>query len=83
MAQLLRRELMDDDGENLAVRWFLVLYGGMRAPSVGQMREHLEVCGFPDCWPQWVKEAQAVEHLTKSGAQLWLRHLFALENDLG
>jgi hypothetical protein len=35
--------------------------------------------GFPGHWPAWVTEAHADEFLTKSAAQAWLRHLFALE----
>lgn len=69
-------ELLDDDGENLAVRAFLSLYGCTNVPSTDQMRRHLVASGFDECWPDWAAEDQ---HLTKGGAQAWIRHLFALE----
>lgn len=68
--------LMDDEGENRAVRAFLMQYG-TSGLTVGAMRLHMERCGFPE-WPHWVKQQDGA-HLTKAGAQLWLRHLFALE----
>ncbi len=74
-----RRELMDEDGENLAVRTFLQLYGTNRGVEVGRMREHMRMSGWGDCWPDWVYDAFDSEHLTKGGAQSWLRYLFALE----
>lgn len=66
---------IDDDGENRAVRCFLMLYGqhGVTAQS---MKAHMVASGHP-YWPDWVDEAPG--HLTKGGAQLWLRLLFALE----
>jgi hypothetical protein len=71
-------DLIDkDDGENRAVRWFLACYGGASGVTVGAMKRHLTNCGYP-FWPTWVAE-QDREHLTKGGAQHWLRHLFALE----
>jgi hypothetical protein len=71
-------ELLDpSDGENLAVRWFLACYGSVPGISVGTMKRHLTNCGYP-FWPAWAAE-QDREHLTKGGAQNWLRHLFALE----
>ena len=69
--------LLDDDGENRAVRAFLMMYGEPGF-TVGAMRFHMEMCGFPH-WPEWVTEG-STSHLTKAGAQLWLRHLFALED---
>lgn len=73
------RELLDDDGENRAVRCFLSMYGCMNSPSVKSMKIHLEHSGFNDCWPAWVTDPANAGHLTKGGAQHWLRHLFALE----
>ena len=74
------RELLDpNDGENLAVRGFLLFYSGGARASVGAMRTHMTNYGFPGHWPAWVTEAHADEFLTKSAAQAWLRHLFALE----
>jgi len=74
------RELLDDDGENRAVRAFLLMYGGTEGGSIGKMRRHLEHSGFENCWPEWVGAAPYNQHLTKGGAQAWIRHLFALEN---
>lgn len=72
------KQLLDEEGENQAVRTFLLLYGGCQSPSVKQMREHLRLAGFDGCWPEWAATYDH-HHLTKAGAQLWLRHLFALE----
>jgi hypothetical protein len=70
------RDLMDEDGENRAVRCFLMQYG-VAGLTVGAMKAHMRLSGYPD-WPEWV-EGQESGHLTKGGAQHWLRHLFALE----
>lgn len=70
------RELLDEDGENQAVRCFLMLYGGTNSPTTKQMRNHLDACGYP-YWPEWASGDDG--HLTKGGAQDWLRHLFSLE----
>ncbi len=68
------------DGENRAVRCFLMLYGNTGgSTSVKSMKIHLEHSGFNDCWPSWVIDPANAGHLTKAGAQDWLRHLFALE----
>ena len=73
------RDLIDTDGENRAVRSFLMLYG-QPGLTVGAMRKHLIALGFPH-WPEWVEFGGPGDaaHLTKGGAQHWLRHLFALE----
>lgn len=71
------RDLIDSDGENRAVRAFLLLYGGSAGVTTTQMRRHMEASGYP-LWPEWA--AHADRHLTKGGAQDWLRHLFALES---
>ncbi len=71
------RKLLDDDGENLAVRTFLLRYAGGSC-TVGQMREHLELSSWTGMWPEWVDEYPH-DHLTKCGAQAWIRHLFDLE----
>jgi hypothetical protein len=71
------RDLMDDDGENRAVRSFLALYGGTNSVTTHRMREHLAMSGFANCWPTWTVDDM---HLTKGGAQNWLRFLFALES---
>ena len=73
-------DLIDkDDGENRAVRAFLMLYGGACGVTCGQMLDHLTNSGFPHA-PYWVV-GQRSAHLTKGGAQSWLRHLFALESE--
>jgi len=71
------RTLMDTDGENRAVRCFLMIYGA-QSLTVGEMMKHMERCGYP-LWPDWVAEAAPTGHLTKGGAQHWIRHLFSLE----
>jgi hypothetical protein len=74
----MRTSLIDpQDGENLAVRCFLMLYTG-GATMVRDIREGMRTAGFPH-WPEWV-EADDAGSLSKLGAQNWLRHLFALEN---
>jgi hypothetical protein len=67
------RELLDEDGENLAVRAFLMLYGTPGLSAL-KMKKHMIASGHP-YFPDWVDDV----HLTKAGAQLWLRQLFALE----
>lgn len=69
------RDLLDSDGENRAVRAFLMLYG-CGNPTAKQMAEHMRLSGF-NFVPDWVERSPG--HLTKGGAQLWLRMLFALE----
>jgi hypothetical protein len=72
------RDLVDqDDGENRAVRSFLALYGA-NTVSVGAMKAHMRAYGWDNCWPTWAEPMER-EHLTKGGAQHWLRFLFALE----
>ena len=70
-------EMVDDEGENQAVRMFLALYGGACGVTSEQMRKHLTMAGFDGAWPEWANSNNG--HLTKAGAQLWIRHLFALE----
>jgi len=72
-------KLLDEDGENKAVRWFLACYGGGGDKSIGTMKLHLEMSGFGGCWPKWCNTEHPSAHLTKGGAQLWIRHLFNLE----
>jgi len=67
----------DAEGENKAVRSFLMLYG-QPGLTVGQMKKHMARSGFTS-WPEWVETEPHGAHLTKAGAQLWIRHLFALE----
>lgn len=79
MAEALIDEL---DGENLAVRGFLVFYGGACGVTLGSMKAHMTAYGFPH-WPSWVDDNPCGTHLTKGGAQSWLRHLFDLEKTNG
>jgi hypothetical protein len=69
-----------DDGENRAVRAFLTAYG-TPGLMVIDMKRHMERSGFP-LWPAWVADPVTPEtaHLTKAGAQAWLRYLFRLES---
>lgn len=69
--------LMDSDGENRAVRFFLAFYGGNSGIRIVQMMKNLGMAGVP-YWPDWC-DAESSSHLTKAGAQLWLRYLFDLE----
>jgi hypothetical protein len=68
--------ITDEEGENLAVRCFLMQYG-TPGLTVGTMKRHMRLCGYP-LWPEWAED-QDGQHLTKAGAQLWIRYLFALE----
>lgn len=70
---------MDDEGENRAIRSFLSAYQNPSVTTV-QMRDQMEMCGWDGCWPSWVSNARDGEGLTKSGAQIWIRHLLALES---
>jgi hypothetical protein len=72
------RPILDTDGENRPVRWFLAAYGGCCGMTVSGMKTHLKNCGYP-FWPEWCNTEQPTAHLTKGGAQLWLRYLFDLE----
>lgn len=74
--EAMKLEMVDDEGENQAVRMFLALYGGACGVTAEQMRKHLKMAGFDHAWPIW---ATADGHLTKAGAQLWIRHLLELE----
>lgn len=72
-------EALMDDGENQAVRVFLMLYGCTSNVMVHDMCRHLAESGFDGYWPEWVADTRSETHLTKAGAQDWLRHLFSLE----
>jgi hypothetical protein len=73
-------ELMDGR-ENRAVRAFLMRYGHPGL-TVGAMQRHMNQSGFSH-WPAWAEAGASAQHLTKAGAQDWLRHLFALERLAG
>lgn len=76
------RELLDDEGENRAVRSFLMQYG-LPSLTVGAMRRHMVLSGWGAKYcPAFVNNSTATagEHLTKAGAQIWIRHLFGMES---
>lgn len=76
-----RIDLVDEsDGENRAVRSFLSQYSCDNSITIGGMRRHMELSGWEDCWPGFVNVASNDKlHLTKGGAQYWIRYLFDLE----
>jgi hypothetical protein len=74
-------KLLDDEGENQAVRSFLKAYG-TPGLTVGAMKNHMRLSGYAGLWPDWVGK-ESGQHLTKAGAQLWLRHMFAAEVEQG
>ncbi len=69
--------LLDSDGENKAVRCFLMLYGS-NGLTVGKMRQHMTRCGYP-LWPHDFNALSGEEHLTKADAQTWIRYLLDRE----
>ena len=72
------------DGENQAVRIFLMFYGNPGL-TIGGMASSLRRAGWEHTTPDWAVNL-APQHLTKGAAQAWLRHLFKLEeqkDDLG
>lgn len=73
------RDLMrDEDGENRALRSFLLQWG-LPGLTVDNMKRHMEMSGWQNMWPKWVDVVHPKEHLTKAGAQLWIRHILSLE----
>ena len=74
----MREDLVDDEGENRALRAFLSIYANSNgATMVGTMARHMECLGWDDN-PTWIDE-NPHSNLTKAGAQLWIRHLISLE----
>jgi hypothetical protein len=74
------RDLLDDDGENRALRAFLLYYQNGGDKSVGAMRAYMQLSGWHGCWPDWVARDPDSAHLTKAGAQQWIRHLIDIES---
>lgn len=70
--------LVDEDGENMAVRAFLQQFQGNHLITSGQMLQHLKWLGFDLALPEW---ANPDLHITAGEAQAWLRLLFTLETD--
>lgn len=77
LEQVLAAPVQDAEVENMAVRSFLMLYG-QPGVTVGQMKKHMSMSGFKS-WPAWVETEHDGAHLTKAGAQLWIRYLFSLD----
>lgn len=67
------------DGENQAVRIFLMFYGNPGL-TIGGMASNLHSAGFGHTVPDWALNAGS-KHFTKGAAQAWLRHLFKLEEN--
>lgn len=70
------RNLLDEDGENMAVRSFLMQYSCDRSISCAAMAQHMKRSGFEETTPDFV---HGPAHMNKAMAQAWLRHLFSLE----
>ena len=73
-----QKHLVDEEGENIALRMFLAIYGGNRGVTTKMMRNALRMSGYDGAWPDW---ANKDIHLTKAGAQLWIKHLIDLEDN--
>lgn len=65
--------------ENQAMRNFLMFYGDNSGVTVEGMRENMRLSGNPGCWPEWVNVESG--HLTKSGAQDWIKYLLLYTNN--
>ena len=76
------RELLDSDGENRALRSFLMQYSCDRAITVAAMVQHMFRSGWDSqYWPHFARQVESASlHLTKAGAQIWIRHLLSLES---
>lgn len=80
MNRVQTQEILDADGQNLAVRSFLLMYSCDRVISMAEMRNHMKMAGWGDMWPDLVSDARGDQNLTKACAQTWIRHLFSLED---
>lgn len=71
------KKLIEDDGENRAVRGFLL---GLECniKSSEEMKTHMKRYGTP-YWPEYFNTVKVAD-LTKFDKQEWLRYLFYLEN---
>jgi hypothetical protein len=56
-------------------------YSCDRAITVAAMGQHMNRSGWPsEYWPPFARSVDSAgQHLTKAGAQLWIRHLISLE----
>lgn len=73
------RSIVDEDGENQPIRTFLMHYQHSPSITTSQMKDCMELAGWNRLWPDWVNEEPNTAHLTKGGAQSWIRYLFELE----
>lgn len=69
--------MMDEDGENQALRSFLLLYSG-GVQTYGNCR-CMRLGGYEYAIPEWAKESPASAHVTKAAAQEWIRFILSLE----
>lgn len=74
-----RAALIDTDGENRALRSFLLQYTCDRPTTVGAMLAHMNRSGWRGMAPAFALSVRPETHLTKGGAQVWIRHLLSLE----
>lgn len=79
-ADMSDRELLDDDGENLALRTFLAFYGNNPTVSIGAMKDCMETSGWGN-HPEFASRMSDWS-MTKGTAQMWIRHLLSLEQAL-
>lgn len=78
----MRKNLLDDDGENLAVRSFLSAYSCTATFSIAAMRTHMIRSGWSiEFCPEFARLEKTTGSLTKAGAQLWIRHLINMESE--
>jgi hypothetical protein len=68
-----------EDGENYALRYFLMLYSGT-APTYGNLRG-LEQAGYYWAIPQWARDIHPESHVTTLAAQDWIRYILKCETD--
>jgi hypothetical protein len=78
--ELFTEPILDAEGENQPLRVFLT---GLEigAKTVGAMRNHMDLSGWANCWPEFIERENEDSHLTKSGKQLWIRYLLGLETN--
>lgn len=72
-------DLLDAEGENQAVRSFLMQYSCDRSITIGAMLAHMNRSGWRGTSPAFALHERPETPLTMAGAQIWIRHLFELE----
>lgn len=78
---MLRKDLINDAGENKAIQSFLHSYQVLGL-TVGAMRKSMTEAGWAACWPDEIGKLPGQAVLTPPEAQVWLRYLFGLEQSL-